>query len=250
MLADFTSIDDAAQTVSAIIAAGILPAALEMMDQRDRWRSGGEHLRRRLSHATPRPCCSWKWTARPRDSMKTCAASIASAARTARATCASPPNPPRAPSCGRGARRPSARWDALRLTWWCRTPLCRAPNCRACWRASRTSARQTACRCATCFTPATATCTRTFRTTPTTATKRRACMWRCGRSCRPALTPAARSRASMGWASTSCPYMDALFTPDTLDGMCRLRDVFDPERRANPGKVVPVRYCRERRPTG
>jgi glycolate oxidase subunit GlcD len=44
------------------------------------------------------------------------------------------------------------------------------------------------------------------------------------------------------------PYMDALFTADTLDGMCRLRDVFDPDRRANPGKVVPVRYCRERRP--
>ncbi len=43
-------------------------------------------------------------------------------------------------------------------------------------------------------------------------------------------------------------YMDALFTPDTLDGMCRLRDVFDPERRANPGKVVPIRYCRERKP--
>ncbi len=43
-------------------------------------------------------------------------------------------------------------------------------------------------------------------------------------------------------------YMDALFTADTLDGMCRLRDVFDPARRANPGKVVPVRYCRERRP--
>jgi FAD/FMN-containing dehydrogenase len=46
------------------------------------------------------------------------------------------------------------------------------------------------------------------------------------------------------------PYMDALFTPDTLDAMCRLRDVFDPERRSNPGKVVPVRYCRERRPSG
>jgi len=44
--------------------------------------------------------------------------------------------------------------------------------------------------------------------------------------------------------------MDALFTPETLDGMCRLRDVFDPDRRANPGKVVPVRYCRERRPKG
>ena len=41
------------------------------------------------------------------------------------------------------------------------------------------------------------------------------------------------------------PYMDALFTPDTLDAMCALREVFDPQRRANPGKVVPVRACRE-----
>lgn len=32
MLADFTSVEDASRTVSAIIAAGILPAALEMMD--------------------------------------------------------------------------------------------------------------------------------------------------------------------------------------------------------------------------
>jgi glycolate oxidase subunit GlcD len=40
-------------------------------------------------------------------------------------------------------------------------------------------------------------------------------------------------------------YMPLVFTDDTLDAMCRLRDVFDPERRANPGKVVPVRSCRE-----
>jgi glycolate oxidase subunit GlcD len=40
-------------------------------------------------------------------------------------------------------------------------------------------------------------------------------------------------------------YMPLVFTEDTLDAMCRLRDVFDPERRANPGKVVPVRSCRE-----
>ena len=40
-------------------------------------------------------------------------------------------------------------------------------------------------------------------------------------------------------------YMPKLFTEDTLDAMCRLRSVFDPERRSNPGKVVPVRSCRE-----
>ena len=41
------------------------------------------------------------------------------------------------------------------------------------------------------------------------------------------------------------PYMDALFSPATLRAMCALRDVFDPGRRANPGKVVPVHSCRE-----
>ncbi len=40
-------------------------------------------------------------------------------------------------------------------------------------------------------------------------------------------------------------YMDALFGAPTLDAMCRLRGAFDPDRRANPGKVIPVHSCRE-----
>lgn len=40
-------------------------------------------------------------------------------------------------------------------------------------------------------------------------------------------------------------YMDQLFTPETLTAMCDLRSVFDPDRRANPGKVVPIHSCRE-----
>jgi glycolate oxidase subunit GlcD len=40
-------------------------------------------------------------------------------------------------------------------------------------------------------------------------------------------------------------YMDRLFTPATLTAMCDLRTVFDPERRLNPGKVVPLHSCRE-----
>jgi glycolate oxidase subunit GlcD len=40
-------------------------------------------------------------------------------------------------------------------------------------------------------------------------------------------------------------YMDQLFTRETLTAMCDLRSVFDPGRRANPGKVVPVHSCRE-----
>ena len=40
-------------------------------------------------------------------------------------------------------------------------------------------------------------------------------------------------------------YMDQLFTRETLAAMCDLRSVFDPDLRANPGKVVPVHSCRE-----
>jgi glycolate oxidase subunit GlcD len=40
-------------------------------------------------------------------------------------------------------------------------------------------------------------------------------------------------------------YMELIFSPDSLAVMCALREVFDPERRANPGKVVPVHACRE-----
>lgn len=41
------------------------------------------------------------------------------------------------------------------------------------------------------------------------------------------------------------PYMDLVFSPDSLATMCSLRDVFDPERRSNPGKTIPVHSCRE-----
>ncbi|MEJ7813296.1 MAG: FAD-linked oxidase C-terminal domain-containing protein [Gemmatimonadaceae bacterium] len=41
------------------------------------------------------------------------------------------------------------------------------------------------------------------------------------------------------------PYMPLIFTPDSLDAMCKLRGVFDPDRRANPQKVVPIHSCRE-----
>ena len=44
-------------------------------------------------------------------------------------------------------------------------------------------------------------------------------------------------------------YMDLIFSEHSLEAMCRLRDVFDPARRANPGKVVPIHSCQEWRGT-
>ncbi|MGQ0647063.1 MAG: FAD-linked oxidase C-terminal domain-containing protein [Gemmatimonadaceae bacterium] len=40
-------------------------------------------------------------------------------------------------------------------------------------------------------------------------------------------------------------YMSLIFSDASLAAMCRVREVFDPEQRANPGKVVPVHACRE-----
>ena len=41
--------------------------------------------------------------------------------------------------------------------------------------------------------------------------------------------------------------MEWLFSPPDLAAMCRARDAWDPERRMNPGKMIPVRACMETR---
>ena len=41
------------------------------------------------------------------------------------------------------------------------------------------------------------------------------------------------------------PYMELIFSQESLATMCSLRDVFDPQHRSNPGKVVPLHACRE-----
>ena len=48
-----------------------------------------------------------------------------------------------------------------------------------------------------------------------------------------------------GVGSDKIGYMDQMFDAATLGAMCDLRRVFDPEGRANPGKVVPLHSCRE-----
>lgn len=40
-------------------------------------------------------------------------------------------------------------------------------------------------------------------------------------------------------------YMDLVFTDDEMEQMCAVRRVFDPRNLANPAKVLPVRVCRE-----
>ena len=110
---------------------------------------------------------------------------------------------------------------------------------------ARDRAAHSACRCATSSTPATATCIRISGTTRTIPTSRRGSTPRCARSWQRASPPAARSPASTASGSTSSTYMDACSPPSRSARCARCASVFDPERRANPGKVVPVHSCRE-----
>ncbi len=48
-----------------------------------------------------------------------------------------------------------------------------------------------------------------------------------------------------GVGSDKLDYMSLIFDDESLRAMCAVRRVFDPEQRANPGKVVPIHYCRE-----
>jgi glycolate oxidase len=52
-----------------------------------------------------------------------------------------------------------------------------------------------------------------------------------------------------GVGSDKIDYMPLIFDPDTLAAMRAVRLAFDPQERANPGKVVPVHACREWRAT-
>jgi glycolate oxidase subunit GlcD len=48
-----------------------------------------------------------------------------------------------------------------------------------------------------------------------------------------------------GVGSDKLRYMSLVFDPDTLAAMLAVRRAFDPAERANPGKVVPMHGCRE-----
>ena len=51
-----------------------------------------------------------------------------------------------------------------------------------------------------------------------------------------------------GVGADKMEYMPLIFDPASLATMCAVRRAFDPAERANPRKVVPARYCREWRP--
>ncbi len=53
-----------------------------------------------------------------------------------------------------------------------------------------------------------------------------------------------------GVGSDKRDYMPRAFSPASLDLMCEVRRAFDPDARSNPGKVIPIHLCREWRRAG
>ena len=154
----YDAVEDAARSVAGIIAAGIVPATLEMMDA---------PIIRAVEDSI---ACGY-----PRDAAavliievegpaagldEQAAASAKSARPTGAARSARPPTPRRATVSGKAAAGRSGRWRAWPRTTSSTTAPCRGPCCPKPWPRSPRSSGAMGSSTATCSTPATATCTR------------------------------------------------------------------------------------------
>ena len=221
LLADFTSIDAAARATSAIIASGIVPAALEMMDSADDpaveasiyaagypdGRRGGPADRARRPRGRPR-----------RRTRRACRGICTRAP--ARATCASPPTTRERARLWQGRKKAFGAMGRIAphlVVQDAVVPRTRLPEVLATHRA-RSAQRhgvhglQRVPR-------------RRRQPAPEHRLRRerpgrvaRACTRRCARSCRRASPPAARSPASTASGSTSSTTWTLLFSPRLAGG--------------------------------
>ena len=155
-------------------------------------------------------------------------------------------SPPIARASGRDARRRSAPWAGWRRISSCRMRWCRARVCR---RSSPRSRRigQRARRAGVQRLPRRRRqpASRTSRTTRAIRSSRRTSIDAMKEIMQACIDAGGTITGEHGIGLDKLPYMDRLFSDETLGAMCALRSVFDPDQRSNPGKVVPVHSCRE-----
>jgi len=183
----FESLDDASAAVSDIIAAGIVPAAMELMDR-------GILAAVDEAYHFGFPTDAEAIAVIELDGLK---AGLDEQLTRVAAIC----RPTSGPCCGSAGRWPSAPSGESARATSSRTALCRAPGCPKLFGRSPGSAPSTAFASSTWRTPATATSTRSCCSTSGTAT-RSAAPWRPGRSCSSSASPVAgASRRSTGSVS-------------------------------------------------
>ena len=195
LLAGFVHTDGAGAAVSGVIAGGILPAAIEMMDA-----VTIEAAEAAVNANYPDGCGAVLIVELdgPVAQVDEDLARVESICRENDAQeirIASDPADRAAVWRGRKAAF-AAMGRISAPTTTCRTASCRARSCRVCCGASTSSRRHTGCVSATSSTPATATCIRSSSTTGASTARPLARRRSRSRSSRSASTPAARSPAS------------------------------------------------------
>ena len=245
LLAGFDTTDAAGAAVSAIVAAGILPAAIEMMDRLTIEAA-------ELAVAPGYPAGAGAVLLVELDGVavqveEDAARGRADLRRTrARSRSARRRTTSRGRSCGRAASPRSRPWAASRPTTTSRTASCRGRGCRRCCAGSRSSRRRTACGSATSSTPATATSIRSSSTTPSEGETEAA---RAARGGDPRRVPrrgrlADRRARRRRWTRRArCRGCSRSATSRSSRGS-GARSI--PEGLCNPGKVIPTpRLCGE-----
>ena len=128
-VAAFPDVESASEAVSAIIGAGIVPTALEIMDKLI---TAAVEAHYHAGFPLDAGAVLLVEIAGPRDDMDAGEADDRRASRsaTARSRGVRRPTPPSARRCGRRAKARPARSAASRRTTTSKTPACRAPNSR------------------------------------------------------------------------------------------------------------------------
>ena len=245
LLADFPSIRAAGDVVSDIVGAGIVPAAVEMMDTLA-IEAAEEAVHAGYTVGVPAalvveldgPEAECDTAVRPGQGR--------SASGTAAPGCTSRARRTSARRSGGAARRRSPRSAGSPPTTSCRTAWSRAPG----WpRSSAGSARwatRPGCGWRTSSTPATATCTRWCSTAPPKDETERA-EHLSGAIAELCVELGGSLSGEHGIGTDKACSMPKMFGEDDLATMARVRAAFDPHGLCNPGKVLPTpRLCGER----
>ena len=170
LMAVFESMDDASNTVSDVIGQGIVPAAIEMMDQ-----LALQAVEAYIHAGYPTDAGGVLLIELDglRDGMEEIAAQIAtSLVNTMLVKCASPAMTASVSCSGSVANGPSAPWGGSAPVTTSRTVSSRAHDCRKCYGTSATSPHAMAYVSPTCSTPAMVICTPcscSMNATPTSA---------------------------------------------------------------------------------
>ena len=245
LVAFFESPGHAGHAVSNIVSAGVVPGAIEMMDNLTIGASEA------MAHAgwpldagaallveLDGPQAELEATLRP--GRRSCAR------RPAAARCAWRATRPSARSSGRCARPPSRPWAASPRTTTCRTRSSRARRWATCSTASTSSRASTTSRWPTSSTPATAICTRSSATTATPRARRERAEELAGEIVIACVEAGGSITGEHGVGVDKKRYMPKMFSEADLDAFQKLRCAFDPDGLANPGKVMPTpRLCGE-----